>query len=325
MDREPNNSAPPAGTDNAQPSTDVDNPSNWDFEDLEETQDTQEAPGAKGTEGETDEAAAGDQEAEGESAENEADPEAKSDEDEPKEEAKDDVLVTLSDGAQVKLDELKQGYLRQSDYTRKAQEVASDKIALKAKADRIDNTIGVFTGWLAQQLPKEPDIGLSVTNPNEYVAQKAQYEAALAQVRHLAQLGAQAKGTKQELSDDQVSEISKREFAALAAALPVAKTEKGRKELADTFQNVGRELGYSEAEISAAQDHRLVVLAHWAKKGMDAEKARAKAQMKVQNVPPVAPQRRAGNGAGGQVQNREAMRRLAKSGSFADAMQVDFD
>ena len=74
-------------------------------------------------------------------------------------------------------------------------------------------------------------------------------------------------------------------------------------------------------------DHRLFALAHYAKIGMEAQKAKATAAKKVASVPPVSPPKKAALSGDAQVarKNIEAMRRLSRTGSIADAMAVDFD
>jgi hypothetical protein len=65
-------------------------------------------------------------------------------------------------------------------------------------------------------------------------------------------------------------------------------------------------------------------LAHYAKLGMAAEKAAAKAKTKVANVPPmVTNKRQPGNGKA--RANQDAMKRLDQTGSIEAAMAVDFD
>ena len=131
--------------------------------------------------------------------------------------------------------------------------------------------------------------------------------------------------TKSGLSQDQRSELAQKEMASLVAAYPAAKSEKVQQELARNLFTVGKEIGFSEAEISQVYGHRIVLLARLARMGIDAERAREKAAIKVKDVPPVPPQKRSRDAAGAAVANRDAMRRLTRSGSFEDAMRVDFD
>ena len=84
------------------------------------------------------------------------------------------------------------------------------------------------------------------------------------------------------------------------------------------------EMGFTAQELQQATDHRLFKLAHWARKGMAAEKARAAAKAKAQAAPPVAPHK-PGQGARAASGNAEAMRKLSRTGSLKDALAVDFD
>src|SRR5690606_39042023 len=117
------------------------------------------------------------------------------------------------------------------------------------------------------------------------------------------------------------------EDAALVARFPATTTQEGRQKFFTEAVLAAKELGYSDAEVKQALDHRLFALAHYANIGMKAEKAREKAKVKAQHAPPVAPQKQRQHG-GNQAaarRNQEAVKRLARTGSIEDAMSIDFD
>jgi hypothetical protein len=89
-------------------------------------------------------------------------------------------------------------------------------------------------------------------------------------------------------------------------------------------QSVANDLGFSNAELSSIRDPRIFALAHWAQKGMAADKAKATAKAKVAAAPPATP-RKPGQGARQANGNAQAMRKLAQSGSLRDALAVDWD
>ena len=99
---------------------------------------------------------------------------------------------------------------------------------------------------------------------------------------------------------------------------------KTREAFFNGVQSAASDLGFSNAELSAIRDPRVFALAHWAAKGMAAEKARATAKAKVAAAPPATP-RKPGQGARQANGNAEAMRKLARSGSLRDALAVDWD
>ncbi len=210
--------------------------------------------------------------------------------DEPKPEPTDDVHVTV-DGKSVPLSEVKLGYMRQADYSRKTQEVASRRKDLEAKVARVDASVNAVAQFLAQQIPPPPPAELAYTNAPEYVAKKAHYEAAVDQLNKLLTQAAEVKEVTSALTQEQRSELIAAENAKLHEAFPQTRTDEGRKVFFETAAGAAKAAGYSDEEIGQAMDHRLFALAHYAAKGMQAEKAQQKAKEKVQNAPPVAPQK----------------------------------
>jgi hypothetical protein len=245
---------------------------------------------------------------------------------EPDPEPADDVHVTVN-GEKIALSELKAGYRRQADYSRKTQEVAEKRKGLEALTSRVTNSVNAIADFLVKQIPAAPDPQLAMTNPGQFVQQKAMHEAATAQITALLEQAGQVKDVAQALTVEQLRELRHQENAKLAEVFPATATGEGRKAFFDTAAAAAKELGYSDDEIKQVMDHRMFSLAHYAAIGMRAEKAREKAKAKVQNAPPVAPQKaqKQGVNASKARRNQEAMKRLARTGSIADALAIDFD
>lgn len=163
-------------TDSAELSED-DTPEDADYFDPDE--DHEEADDEAGTddepdeeEGEADTAEADDQEADAEPVY--ADEKAK---------------VKLPDGTEAPVAELIQGNMRQQDYTRKTQELANDRKAVAADVERMQRITEAFVDHISALVPDAPDASLALSDPNAYTAQKAQHEAAMAQVQKLIEAG----------------------------------------------------------------------------------------------------------------------------------------
>lgn len=328
MSSETDSPAMDAGNESANAS-DIDNPENWNFLDPDEDQDNEDDLAEPETDSE--ENPASDEEAEpAEESEDQA--EEEDGESEPEDEGdetagskiSDDVKVSLKDGTEVTLAELRDGYYRQADYSRKTVELANKRKDLEAQADRVNRTVEAFATFISEQIPEEPPISLSVTNPNEYVRQKAAYDATMAQVNTLLEMGNTPKAVKEGMSEGDRREVLAQENQRLIQAFPETAEPEGRKAFFDSAFSAARELGFADDETRNVTDHRIFALAHWAKKGMEAEKARKTAKKKVENVPPVAPPKRAKTNGPGK-QSKVAMDRLSKSGSIFDAVKVDFD
>lgn len=301
---------PQGGTDNAQLS-ESDTPETWDYYDPDDDQDTVEEQ-AEGTE---------EGPVEGEQAQETED---QPDEAEEAEKSAEPVIVTLESGAQVSLDDLKKGYLRQADYTRKAQDLSNRRTALEADVQRLEGITQAFVDHLASMVPAEPSPALALADPSRYTAQKAQYDAAVAQVQKLIELGSKPKEIKDALAQEDRRARIEYENQSLAALFPKVATEKGRAEFFRDVSQIAAEVGFTEKEIRSEIDHRLFALAHWAKIGMEAEKAKGKAREKVDKAPPATP-RKPGQSAAKANRNVEAMRKLSRTGSIRDAMAVDWD
>lgn len=234
------------------------------------------------------------------------------------------AVVRLADGSERTVADLIAGTMQRADYTRKTQDLAERRKALEADAQRIEQVTQTFIDHLSAMIPDEPDTALALRDPAAYTRAKAQHEAAVAQVKKLIELGRQPKEVQNALSEADARERLAEENRKLVEAIPETATQDGRKRFWDEVSTTAMDLGFTAEELSQATDHRLFVLAHWARKGMEADKARAAAKAKARKAPPVAPVK-PGQGARTASKNAEAMRRLSRSGSLRDAMAVDFD
>ena len=238
----------------------------------------------------------------------------------------DDVTVSIN-GEKVALSDLKAGYMRQADYSRKTQEVANTRRNLESMSARVQTTVDAIADFLVKQIPEAPDPNLAMTNPGEFVQRKAMHEAAVQQVNALLSQAGEVKDVANTLTAEQRKELLAEENAKLAEAFPQTATDEGRQTFFSTASTAAKELGYSDEEIKAVADSRMFALAHYAAIGMRAEKAREKAKAKVVNAPPVAPQKQRQQGVKqtAERRNKEAMKRLDRSGSIHDALRVNWD
>lgn len=298
----------PAGTDNAQPS-EADTSETWDYYDPDEDNVEDQQPG---TDDETIEATAEDE------AEVEVEPEA----DDSDEQA--EALVTLADGTKVTQDELIAGHMRQSDYSRKTQEVANLRKAAEADAQRIASITEAFVDHLTRLVPPEPDPSLAHIDRNRFNAELVAHQQAIKAVNDLIELGEQPKAVLDEMGKRNQQTLIQEESQKLAMALPETATAEGRRAFFENVAQVAETVGFSRSDLQGVTDHRLFLLANLARKGLEAEKAKEVARAKVEQAAPAVP-RKPGQPAQGANRNREAMRKLAKSGSLRDALAVDFE
>lgn len=255
--------------------------------------------------------------------ETEAEAEAETEE-EPVAYADEKAVVKLPDGSEIPVAELIKGRMLQSDYTRKTQEVANERKAVHADVERMQRITDAFVDHLSALVPDPPSPSLALTDPNRYTAQKAQHEAAMAQVQQLIEMGQAPKEIMDRASQADTQRELQEANQRLVEMFPEAANGEGRERFFNGVQSVANEIGFTNEELSGVRDPRIFALAHWAKKGMEADKARTTAKAKVAAAPPATP-RKPGQGARKANGNAEAMRKLSRTGSLRDAMAIDFD
>ena len=296
-------------TDNVEPSLD-DDPELDDELDPEDNLDDEQDETDEGTEeDETDEVEA-DDEAEDQEAE------------EPQEqELGDDVLVKMPDGSTVSLKELKESPMLKADHTRKTQEVAEQRKTVVADAERVSNIVETFAEHLLALIPAHPDASLALTDPGKFTAQKAQHDAAQAQVNQLIELGSQPKEILDKISKEDKEKAIQDEFQKLVAADPKAADPKYRKALFTDVREVGHSVGFTDKELAENIDHRFFLLAKLAKEGMASQKAKKTAKAKVEKAPPVAV-KKPGQGVKRKSDKSRLVKRLESDGSIESAVAV---
>jgi len=237
-----------------------------------------------------------------------------------------DRFVTLEGGERVPLEELKLGYMRDRDHHQKTQDLAKRGRALESMSSRVAANAKAVAELVAGQIPDEPSEELRLSDPDAYQRQWALHQAGLEQLARVMALADEPAGVVAELQSAAAEERLAAENAKLLEAFPQTGHDEGRQAFfAEAFETA-RELGFSEQEMREVIDHRLFKLAHYARLGLNAERARAKALQKVTEAPAPTPRMKAKSQAQRQNrESREAMRRLTQSGSIRDAMAVDFE
>jgi hypothetical protein len=247
-----------AGSDSAQPAISLDDAANLDFYDP--ATDTVEDEEEQQSEGATDEAGEGQEAEETAPAEDDdtAEAEAEGAEDESadaKPEPTDDVTVSVN-GERLALSELKSGYMRQADYSRKTQDVATQRKSLEALSARVTKSVDAISQFLVSQLPQAPDQSLLMTDPVAFMQQKEMHEAAMGRINEIVSQANEAKEVGNTLTQEQRSELIQSENAKLAEAFPQSARPETRKQSFQGAMSAAAEMGFTPEEISGALDHR---------------------------------------------------------------------
>lgn len=278
---------------------------------------------------------------EAEAEPDEGEEEAEPDEDEapkPKKQPGDDVTVQLDDGTQVTLRELKRGFLRQSDYTRKTQEVAEtrrqteeQRKTLSAVAEQQKEAFEVVAALIREQIPDPPDQALIHTNPQLYLQLQAQRETAQGRLAQLAQAYRQSQdGVKQQTEAEkkaaeererkELEDLKRTEYQALVKAMPKLGTEAGRKAfLAEAAEIGGRVYGITPEQIGNIVSHTEVRILHDAIQWRKLQSQKMEAVSKAKQAPPLRPANRSTPGQKGKAKQDQALSILRNAGSTEDA------
>lgn len=272
------------------------------------------------------------EESESESDGDEPEEEGESDEDEEQDEESEQpqTVKVKVDGEEVEvtLDELKSGYSRTKDYTRKTQELAEQRKAFEAEATAIREERQVY-GQLLNQLHQqiqasqgqEPDWEyLRQTDPIEYSLQWAEWSRKQTQRQAIEQEQQRLQQTQMnELMQTQQQRLAK-EQEALVTVLPDWKNAEVRQKEKALVIEQGKKLGFSEQELKAATDHRAIVALLKAAKydAMLAKKESLKPAVKGKVLKPNAKQSAPAN------TSKRALERLRapSGGSMMDAVEA---
>lgn len=248
--------------------------------------------------------------------------------------ADDDPMVTVKiDGKEVdvKLSELKNGYQRQQDYTRKTMEVSAERKQAEAQIQhamqerqQYAQNLQRMQVQLESALQEQQQINweqLIAENPQEALRQQH-----LAQVRQaqLQQNYAEQQRIASMMQAEQAQRIQSylsQQQEELLAKLPDWKDETKAKADKAALRDYLVKEGYDESAIAGVMDAKAVLIA---RKAMLYDQMVSKAQVatkKVANLPQKV--ERPGTGANPNLDRRSsAFQRLSKSGRVEDAAAV---
>jgi len=242
----------------------------------------------------------------------------------------------LSDGSEVTLDEIEEwrkGNLRQSDYTRKTQELAAERKKIEARqseiqqsAQRFDEEVNFAIAVAQQYLPQEPDIALMDTDPLGYLRQKETFEARRNELQRLFYAKQQNAQMAEHQQMQAFDEMKQREGEYLVEKRPHLKDPRRVEQFQKDILEVLPYYGYEADDLKSVYDHRLVMLIEDATAWRKLQKAKPKVQAKSQDAAPVpvvqpSGKRRSDNEL--RAQDRQSKRReLKKTGSKHIAAQL---
>jgi hypothetical protein len=213
----------------------------------------------------------------------------------------DNARVKLPDGTFTTVAELKQGSLRNADYTRKTQEVSEQRKAVESQSERLtasEKQLEQMREYnispIKSIIPPEPDpTKADPRSPNYDPAGYQAEEVAYKQwAQHLAYLESQQTQAQQERAKkatETEKETADKEWATLVEKLPHLKDAKRVDPFVTDLRKYATETyGFKPEEMKAiALDHRLALALNDAIKWNKLQASKATVQKKVEGRPPV--------------------------------------
>jgi len=300
----------------------------------EETPETEEAQPTEVEESQPEE--------EDESFEEESEEEEVEESEDTDEEAEEDLLYAVTvngEEQEVSLDELMKGYSRQSDYTRKTQEVSEQRKEFdtmkqqmageyqQIQAERqhyVQNLQSLMEGSMAG-LDKFAEVNwelLKETDPIEFVTKKEEFRDAQEKIQRLQQDQHVAKQRSSAQAQQEHRRVLAEEGAALVKAIPEWGDTDKKEKMAGNIRSYGMENGFTKEELDSLIDHRSILVLLKAQKYDKLQKTDVKSK-KLKNKPRVV---RAGSGVSTDAtknkQRSAQMKRLQGSGRIDDASML---
>lgn len=250
-----------------------------------------------------------------------------------------EVYTIKVDGEEleVDIDELKSGYQRQSDYTRKSQALAearkqneaiqSERIKLEQERQMYANGLQMLREQQAAKLKEFNNVDwetLKEDDPYQYMIKKDEYRDAQEKANNAAQ---QQKIVQQQQAQAQAqvrAEYVQNEYAKLIEALP----EWGEKDstVKEDIRKYAVDSGYAPEEVDQLADHRSVLIL---KKAMEFDKLTKKVSPKKKAVKKVPKVQKSGRGKvkseAATEKAKQKRTRLKKTGTTDDAASVFYD
>ena len=254
--------------------------------------------------------------------------------------AEEDLKYTIKvDGEEyeVGIDELKSGYQRQADYTRKSQALAEQRKgteAIQSERQRLEQERQMYANGLQmlqeQQTAKLQDFDkvdwetMKEEDPYQYMLKKDEYRDAQERVNNAAQQQVLIQQEQQAASNQARGQFVQQEYARLVAALPEWNDKDST--IKKDIQEYATSVGFRPEEINQLADHRSVLVI---KKAMEFDKLTKKVSPKRKAVKKVPNVQKAGRGTSKEdtaAENQKKKRaRLRKTGKQDDAASLFYD
>jgi len=253
--------------------------------------------------------------------------------------AEEDLKYTIKvDGEELEVGiELKNGYQRQADYTRKSQALAEQRKeteAILSERQKLEQERQMYANGLQmlreQQSSKLQEFEntdwqtLKDDDPYQYILKRDEYRDAQEKVQNVQQQQAIIQQEQAEEAQKARAHFVQQEYNRLVEALPEWNDQEST--IKKDVQEYAKSVGFLPEEISQLADHRSVLVI---KKAMEYDKLTTKVAPKKKAVKKVPKVQKSGRGNSKEDAATEAIKkkraRLQKSGKQQDAASVFYD
>jgi hypothetical protein len=254
--------------------------------------------------------------------------------------AEEDLKYTIKvDGEELEvgIDELKNGYQRQADYTRKSQALAeqrketeaiqSERMQLEQERQMYANGLQMLQEQQSAKLNEFNSVdweSLKTEDPYAYMIKKEECRDAQEKVQSVAQQQQYVQQEQMQQQQTAKAEFVRAEYARLVEALP--EWENKESTIKKDIRDYAATVGFRPEEIDQLADHRSVLVIQ---KAMEYDKLTKKVAPKKKAVKKVPKVQKSGRGNSKEDAATEAIKkkrtRLQKSGKQQDAASVFYD
>ena len=259
-----------------------------------------------------------------------------SESDEPEAEDEELVYEVRVDGqtTQVSLDELLNGYSRQSSFTKKSQQLAEDRKAMESLQQQYNTEVSQIQQERQQYAQYLQNVienskleewgsidweALKRDDPIEYLSKRDELRVQQDQVRQLQAEQTSAQQKVHQGQQQQWADTVKTEHAALVDKLPEWGKPDAQRELAGKLRDYAKVQGYQDEEIDTLVDHRSFIVLNKARMYDELQRSDVKSK-KLKNKPKVIRGGKASSKNAEAKSSRTAkMKRLRQSGHVDDA------
>jgi hypothetical protein len=224
------------------------------------------------------------------------------------------------DGEKLSIEDVKLGYLRQSDYTKKTQAVAEQRKAADEQSRVYESTLSALLSTAGADLRRFDNVDwekAAVENPEQYKQAKAMYEQTRATYETIKRTSDENTKRQQAQQQAESQEKAQESLTVLKSTIPNWNN--------DLYYSIGEyakdSLGVSVDEFNEVNDHRLITALY---KAMQFDRAKKETQKKVKATPQktLSGKKAEPKDLGREDNYRKAKARLKSSGSTEDAVQA---